>query len=108
MHLHSIMEVSLWHTALFAVDSLRRESGWRGERGVDSGEKDSAEKNWEQSASLRRAREMYLYKIFNQLCDTHTHTLTHTHTHLCKTKNVYRTSSNCQLTLLGDGDTSVN
>ena len=51
---------------------------------------------------------MYLYKIFNQLCDTHTHTLTHTHTHLCKTKNVYRTSCNCQLTLLCDGDTSVN
>ena len=70
------MEVSLWHTALFAVDSLGRESGAGGERGVDSGEK-----NWEQSASLRRAREMYLYKLFSELYDTHTHTLTHTHRH---------------------------
>ena len=92
------MEVSLWHTALFAVDSLGREWGgrhWKKELGTVYPFKEG-----------KRNVPVYLYKIFNELHDKHAHT--HTRKHLRKTRNVYRSSSKCQLTLLGDGDTSVN
>ena len=72
MHLHSIMEVSLWHTALFAVDSLGRQWGgrhWKKELGTVYPFKEG-----------KRNVPVYLYKIFNELHDKHAHTHTHANT----------------------------